>query len=156
MKRWVKRGLVVVVAGFLAIQFVPYGRDHAKPPVVAEPAWDSDLTRDLAVRACFDCHSNETVWPWYSNIAPISWAVQRDVEAGRDELNFSEWHHSQDGDKAAETVRDKSMPPRQYLLTHPEARLPQEQLAALEVGLAATLGDEEAPGERNDDRDNGD
>jgi len=115
------RGLVVVVAGFLAIQFVPYGRDHTHPPVVAEPAWDSDLTRDLAIRACFDCHSNETAWPWYSNIAPISWAVQRDVEAGRDELNFSEWHRSQDGDKAAETVRDKSMPPRQYLLTHPEA-----------------------------------
>jgi hypothetical protein len=156
MKRWVKRGLVLVVAGFLAIQFVPYGRDHSNPPVVAEAAWDSDLTRDLAIRACFDCHSNETAWPWYSNIAPISWAVQRDVEAGRDELNFSEWHRSQDGDKAAETVRDGSMPPRQYLLLHPEARLPQEQLAALEVGLAATLGDKEAPGERSDDGDDGD
>jgi hypothetical protein len=156
MKRWVTRGMVVLSAGFFVIQFVPYGRDHTNPPVVAEPAWNSDLTRDLAVRACFDCHSNETAWPWYSNIAPISWAVQCDVEAGRDELNFSEWHLSQDGDEASETVRDKSMPPRRYLLTHPEARLTQEQLAALAAGLAVTLGDEEPGGERDDDPDNGD
>ena len=62
--------LIVAVGGFLLIQFVPFGRDHTNPPVVQEPKWDSPATRELAKRACFDCHSNETVWPWYSNIAP--------------------------------------------------------------------------------------
>ncbi len=138
---WVRRGLVVLAVSALAIQLVPYGRDHANPPVVQEPAWDSQQTRVLAAAACFDCHSNETEWPWYSNIAPVSWALQRDVDEGREELNFSEWHLEQEGDDAAETVRDGSMPPWQYRLTHPEARLSDAETAALEAGLAATFGD---------------
>ncbi len=76
---------------FLLIQAVPYGRNHANSPNRTEPTWDSPTTRQLAVRACYDCHSNETIWPWYSNVAPVSWLVQRDVEEGRDEVNFSEW-----------------------------------------------------------------
>ena len=72
MRLWLLRGFVIVIVGFLAIQLVPYGRTHTNPPVTAEPAWDSPQTRALAVRACFDCHSNETVWPWYTSIAPIS------------------------------------------------------------------------------------
>lgn len=143
MKKWALRAAVGLIVIFLAIQLVPYGRDHTNPPVVAEPAWDSATTRELAVRACFDCHSNETVWPWYSNIAPISWAVQNDVEEGREKLNFSEWDGSQDGDEAAETVRDRSMPPTQYLLAHASARLSDAELVALERGLAATFGDED-------------
>ena len=66
--------ILAVVALALLIQLVPYGRAHTNPPVVAEPNWDSPQTRELAVRACFDCHSNETTWPWYSNIAPIELA----------------------------------------------------------------------------------
>ena len=87
MKRflmWSLTGLLLLLA---AAQLVPYGRDHDNPPVVAEPAWGSPATRELARRACFDCHSNETQWPWYSNIAPLSWLIQRDVDEGRDELN---------------------------------------------------------------------
>lgn len=126
---------------FLAIQLVPYGRAQTNPRVVAEPAWDSATTRELAVRACFDCHSNETSWPWYSNIAPISWSLQNHVDEGREKLNFSEWDGSQQGDEAAETVRDRSMPPTQYLLVHPSARLSDAELAALERGLTATFGD---------------
>jgi hypothetical protein len=57
-----------LVLGLLAIQLVPYGRDHTNPPVRREPAWDSPTTRALAVRACFDCHSNETHWPWYTHV----------------------------------------------------------------------------------------
>jgi hypothetical protein len=68
---------------FIAIQFVPYGHDHANPPVQAAPKWSSPPVRELAARACFDCHSNQTVWPWYSNIAPISWLVYHDVQEGR-------------------------------------------------------------------------
>ena len=135
---------MLLAAGLVVIQAIPYGRDHANPPVVVEPAWDAPVTRELAVRACYDCHSNETVWPWYSHIAPMSWLVQRDVDEGREELNFSEWQREQDeADEAAETVRDRSMPPSQYLLAHSAARLTDAQLDALARGLAATLGDDD-------------
>lgn len=138
---WLKRILIFLIAGMVAIQLVPYGRDHTNPPVLAEPNWDSNTTRDLVVRACFDCHSNETDWPWYSNVAPLSWLVQGDVDEGREELNFSEWDRHQDGDDAAETVREGSMPPFPYPITHAEARLTDNELAALANGLGATFGD---------------
>ena len=65
----------MLVLAFVAIQFVPYGRDHVNPPVGAEPTWDSPGTRTLAKQACFDCHSNETEWPAYSRVAPVSWLI---------------------------------------------------------------------------------
>ncbi|MEX1092745.1 MAG: heme-binding domain-containing protein [Acidimicrobiia bacterium] len=145
--RWVKWGLATVLVAALAAQVVPYGRDHTNPPVVAEPQWDSSQTRDLAVRACFDCHSNETEWPWYTNIAPVSWLIQSDVDEGREELNFSEWDREQEGEEAAETVREGSMPPNAYLLTHPTARLTEAELAELTDGLLEMFGD----GEEGDD-----
>ena len=85
-------GIIVLIGLvlFALIQLVPYGRSHKNPPVVQEPNWDAQ-TRAIAKKACFDCHSNEVVWPWYSNIAPVSWLVQRDVDEGRRHLNFSEW-----------------------------------------------------------------
>jgi hypothetical protein len=149
--RWLNRGLIAMLGLLLVAQLVPYGRDHTNPPVVAEPLWDSAQTRELAVRACFDCHSNETVWPWYSNIAPMSWLVQRDVDEGREKLNFSEWDRPQEGDEAAETVREGSMPPRSYLLTHPDARLTDVEIAILTEGLAATFGDDDSDGDDDDD-----
>jgi len=82
------------VTGVL-IQLIPFGRQHTNPPVVREPAWDSPQTRALAKRACFNCHSNETTWPWYSSVAPVSWLTQRDVNGGRSHLNFSEWNKVQ-------------------------------------------------------------
>jgi len=88
-----KRILIgIVLAGvivLIAIQLVPYGHAHTNPPVTGDPQWDSPQTRELAKRACFDCHSNETVWPWYSNIAPVSWLIQHDVDEGRSRMNFS-------------------------------------------------------------------
>jgi hypothetical protein len=78
-----------------AIQLVPYGRDHGNPPVTGEPTWDASETRALVKQACFDCHSNETEWPAYASIAPVSWLVQRDVNEGRAVLNFSEWPRPQ-------------------------------------------------------------
>jgi len=148
---WVKRGLLGLAGLLIVIQLVPYGRDHANPPVVAEPAWDSHQTRELTVKACFDCHSNDVIWPWYSNVAPMSWLVQRDVDEGREELNFSEWNRPQEGDEASETVTDRSMPPRQYLLTHSEARLSDTDLNALALGLFATMGTEDEEGHKSDD-----
>ena len=98
-----------VAAGalFLLLQVVPFGRMPSNPPVTGEPAWDSPQTRALAVRACFDCHSNETEEPWYSNVAPISWAVSDHVESGRSKLNFSEFDKPQeDADKSAEITEE--------------------------------------------------
>lgn len=133
--------LLVFVALGAAIQLVPYGRSHQNPPVVSEPAWATPETRALAKRACFDCHSNETTWPWYSNIAPISWGVQRHVNEGRRTLNFSEWNRPQrEADEAAEEVAEGEMPPGYYLLVHPEARLTDAERRALVDGLAATPG----------------
>jgi hypothetical protein len=70
MRTWIVRILLGAVALFALIQVVPYGRSHTNPPVQSEPKWDSPQTRALAVRACYDCHSNETTWPWYTNVAP--------------------------------------------------------------------------------------
>ena len=68
----------------------------SNPPVTQEPKWDSARTRQLAADSCFDCHSNLTKWRWYSNVAPMSWLVQSDVDGGRAALNFSEWDKPQD------------------------------------------------------------
>ena len=146
-------GFVLVLLAGVGIQFVPYGRDHTNPPVRGEPAWATAQTGLVFERACADCHSNRTVWPWYSNIAPMSWLVARDVQKGRDKFNISEWDRShKHGDEAAEKVRKGSMPPFQYLLAHPSARLsPQEQQAFVD-GLIATFGDKR-DGDSEDDRD---
>jgi mono/diheme cytochrome c family protein len=148
---WALGALLVLL---LAMQLVPYGRDHTNPPVVAEPAWDSPETRALFVRACADCHSNQTVWPWYSNVAPVSWLVAHDVEEGRAKLNVSMWGQQRnEGDEAAEAVREGEMPMKIYLPTHPEARLTPAEREQLITGLTATFGDEGGGpgGERADD-----
>src|SRR5512133_1259942 len=64
--QFVRRSFFTVVLLFIAIQAVPYGRDHANPPITEQPNWDSQSTWQMASRACFDCHSNSTAWPWYS------------------------------------------------------------------------------------------
>jgi len=139
-------GLVVVT---LAIQAVPFGRDHSNPPVTGEPDWDSARTRELMVRACFDCHSNEVEYPWYSNVAPMSWAVQLHVDEGRRKVNYSEWDVPQrEADESAETVAEGEMPPGYYtLVTHNAARLTDAERSELIQGLKATLG----TSERDDD-----
>lgn len=132
---------LAIGGGLVAAQLVPYGRDHSNPPVTAEPPWDAPGTRALAQRACFDCHSNETRWPWYSNVAPVSWLVQADVDEGRQVLNFSEWTRGyEEAQESGETVRSQEMPPRSYLLLHPEARLSDAERQQLAAGLDTTLG----------------
>lgn len=137
----------LAVLSVVLIQFIPYGRDHSNPPVVAEPQWDSAQTRTLFMQTCGDCHSNETVWPWYSSIAPASWLVQRDVDEGRKEFNVSEWNREQEGDEAFEVYKEGEMPLKPYLLLHPEARLTGQDRDSLARGLLATFGGEDG----NDD-----
>ncbi|WP_036270488.1 heme-binding domain-containing protein [Meiothermus rufus] len=136
--------LVGLAVGLLGIQLIPYGRNHTNPPVLAEPAWDSPRTREIFFRACADCHSNQTVWPWYSHIAPISWLIERDVLEGRAKFNVSEWTSvgGEGGEDAAETVQEGSMPPWLYTLTHPRARLSGAEKQAFIRGLMTTFGGE--------------
>lgn len=173
MSKYLKLILKVVVGlallgalGFIAIQFVPVNMTN--PPVVSEPKWDSPQTKALAERACYDCHSNETKWTWYSKVAPVSWYVAHDVNEGRSALNFSELglnkgeggegnegERGEEGeareggegvevDEITEVVSEGEMPPRQYLLMHPEARLTDAEINALIAGLKATFGPEGA------------
>lgn len=137
---WFIRILTGLLVVFLAIQLVPYGRDHDNPRSLQEPAWNSARTRQLAVVGCFDCHSNLTDWTWYTNVAPISWLTQHDVEDGRKALNFSEWGRRQTADLQAvvEVLRHGDMPPRQYKVLHEEARLSGDERQELEDGLVQT------------------
>lgn len=144
---WLRRtGIALGCVGTLfgLIQIVPYGRTHSNPTVLSEPAWDTPRTRALAVRACFDCHSNETRWPWYADLAPFSWVVQQDVEGARDTLNFSEWTHPHElAHEAGPSVIRGDMPPYKYRQAHPEANLSQDETIELARGLNTTVG---APG----------
>jgi len=131
----------VAFIALVLMQFVPYGRNHANPPITSEPAWDSPDTRGLAKQACFDCHSNETEWPAYSHVAPVSWLVQHDVDEGREVLNFSEWHRPQkEATESADEVREGEMPPIMYRLVHSHARLTEAERERLVRGLTNTLG----------------
>jgi len=144
MGGWTRTVAIGVPVLFLLIQAVPYGRDHDNPPVVREPPWADAETRTLAKRACFDCHSNETVWPAYSNVAPISWLVRHDVTEGRGELNFSDWKGGARKKERPKEIRKAiekgEMPPFAYTLTHPAARLGAEDRGRLVEGLVATAG----------------
>ena len=134
---WLGIGVMVVL---LVIQLVPYGRNHVNPPIVSEPAWDSTATRDLAKQACFDCHSNETQWPAYASVAPVSWLIQHDVDEGRAALNFSEWQRSQEeASESAKVVEEGEMPPAIYRLMHARARLSSTDVSRLASGFAKTL-----------------
>jgi hypothetical protein len=135
----------------LLIQLVPYGRGRVGSAVVAEPGWDSERTRELTVKACYDCHSNEVEYPWYADVAPISWGVQSHVAAGRKDLNFSEWNRRQkEAHESAETVEKGSMPPWYYTLFRP-GLLTEAEEKDLIRGLEATLGTEESDHDREED-----
>ncbi len=117
MKKAILGVIAAVVVVGLLIQLIPLPARGNNPAVVAEPQWDSPQTRALAKRACFDCHSNETVWPWYSYIAPVSWLVYNDTMQGRRRLNFSEWTAGSQRrtSEIAEVIQDGEMPPAIYL-----------------------------------------
>lgn len=144
MTRIVRRtalGFGASLITLVVIQAIPFGRLSANPPVLAEPAWDTTETRQLAKRACFDCHSNETRWPAYASVAPVSWLITRDVREGRDVLNFSEWGRPQkEAGEAAEVVGEGEMPPLAYRLMHRDARLTVAERGLLVRGLEATIG----------------
>jgi len=140
------RILTWALAIAVVIQLVPFRHSHTNPPVTKEPAWNSPDTRALVQRACFDCHSNQTTWPWYAHVAPVSWLLQRDVNEGRSHLNFTEWGKPQKHAKdVAAEVKQGDMPPWFYLPMHPLARLSDAEKQVLIDGAEKTLGPQEAP-----------
>lgn len=135
--------LACLIVSCIAISFISQRGGHTNPPVTAEPQWDSPRTRELFFRACADCHSNETVWPWYSNVPPVSLLIQNDTMEGRAQFNVSEWGRPEnEGDEAAELLQEGEMPPRMFLLMHSSARLNDSEKQELLKGLIATFGGE--------------
>jgi len=126
VSRPVRNALLVSLALVGLIQLVPVSRSN--PPVTADQA-APPAVQEVLRRACYDCHSNETVWPWYSRVAPVSWLLAHDVSEGRDALNFSKTGALLPKvltDLKAEIWQEVSageMPPKTYLLTHSHARL---------------------------------
>jgi hypothetical protein len=143
-----KRALLAVAVLAVLVQLVPYGRGGDPEPGVEAP-WPSARARSIAVRACYDCHSREPHRPFYAQLAPVSWLVQRDIDAARRELDFTAWDEGGDeAHDAAEEVEDGDMPPRRYLLLHPGARLSDEEEQALVAALDAM---DERGGDRHED-----
>lgn len=133
---------IVVVLGL--VQFWPL--ELSNPPILSEPEWDLARTREIAERACFDCHSNETVWPWYAHIVPTGNLLEKDVLDGRAVLNFSEWAQTccteEQRDKMAEVVNTGEMPIPYYVILHPEADLTINERGDLVNGLIETMNAE--------------
>ena len=121
-----KIAVFIIIAILLLAQAIRI--DRSNPPVRSDLP-NSVTAKPILQRACYNCHSNGTVWPWYSGVAPVSWLVGSDVEEGRRNLNFSEWGDYDSGTQIhklrgiAEEVQDGEMPPWYYTMVHPSSRL---------------------------------
>lgn len=126
MTRWLTRSGIILVVALVAIQLVPVERTN--PPAEGAVPVAAEL-KTVLKRSCYDCHSNETKWPWYARVAPVSWLITNDVKEGRREVNFSIWNQYGDARKArkfkeiVEQVEANKMPQWYYVLLHPEAKL---------------------------------
>lgn len=118
--------LLVVVVVLVGMQAIRPNRDN--PPVTGDLDAPADVKLVLR-RSCYDCHSNETRWPWYTNIAPVSWLVANHVKEGRAELNFSEWssYEPKKREHKLEEIEDEvhegEMPIGNYVWIHGDAKL---------------------------------
>ena len=138
MKRILKWAVPAGLGLFLVIQLVPYGRDHANPPVTQAAVFRSPVVQQLVTDSCSDCHSNLTKWPWYTNVAPASWLVQQDVDEGRTIMNLSRWDTPQpELDEVVEKIQSGEMPPLKYKVmpNHAAARLSDAQKRQLADGF---------------------
>jgi hypothetical protein len=125
----------------VAAQLVPVARDN--PPVTQTMPAPPEVLRVLR-RSCFDCHSNETRWPWYAHVAPVSWLVAHDVAEGREHLNFSRWDvyaprkRAKLLDEMHDAVTEGWMPLGQYLLVHRDAVLSPEEVPTVATWAEGT------------------
>lgn len=135
--KWV---VIVLLAAFVIIQFVRPARTN--PPVDPAKTIGANLQVSPQVaaifdRSCNDCHSNKTVWPWYTNVAPVSWLLTSHVNEGRHDMNLSEWG-GYDKDKQSrrlrdmcEQVQDGNMPLSTYTPLHPKAKLSADDVKTI-------------------------
>ena len=127
---------------FIALQAIPV--DRSNPPVVADFDGPAEI-KSIMVAKCYDCHSNETKWLWYSYVAPVSWWVSDHVMEGRKELNFSHWGEYSDDKKEEkigeiyDEILDEFMPLPSYLIMHAEAKVTAEEFALIEQWLDGDL-----------------
>lgn len=142
----IKRLLIGLAAVLILIQLIPVNRTN--PPVTAEIAAPAEVM-SVFQRSCYDCHSNETNWRWYSYVAPVSWLTAYDVKEGRGHLNFSEWG-SLDGKKQrhkTEEIWDEiskgNMPMKIYVLAHPDVKLSEAEKEAIHQWAMAAVEQEE-------------
>ncbi|HKE75046.1 MAG TPA: heme-binding domain-containing protein [Acidimicrobiales bacterium] len=139
---------LTVLGLFLLIQLVPYGWRHPNPPVTQDAPWPDAESAAIARRSCYDCHSNESRWPAYTYVAPMSWLTRFDVERGREKLNFSEWDRDQDkAEDAAEQVSEGRMPLSRFTLIHRDARLSDDEVAKLTTALGQMSQDDRGGGD---------
>ncbi|HYO78169.1 MAG TPA: heme-binding domain-containing protein [Thermoanaerobaculia bacterium] len=144
MRRFLQLGGVLLALAFLGMQFIQPKRTN--PPIVAANVLQPPrYIQPILKRACYDCHSSATHWPWYSYIAPMSWRVVHDVDEGRDELSFSEWNTYNPDQRAhlleeiCDVAEDGEMPLKPYTLLHPSAKLTIEDKRALCVWTDSLL-----------------
>lgn len=140
MRRRVKVATGVLAVVFVVMQFVGPGRSNpigdASMRLEAQGSVPAPVAETLR-RACYDCHSNETTWPWYAHVAPPAWLVAHDVDEGRGQLNFSRWGEYNPLDRAdlledvCKEVKAGKMPLGPYLWLHSEARLAPQDVDAL-------------------------
>jgi len=140
MKKIILYLAIAAVVVFGLIQLVPFGHDHTNPPTVSEPQWVNPEARALVKEHCFQCHSNETAWPWYSNIAPASWLIAMDVKEGRQAFNFSDWQANPgEVDEMVQEIQSGGMPPIQYWLFHPNSKMNDQQKQQLIQALEQSI-----------------
>lgn len=141
MKKKLKVILVLLGSVAVGIQLIPVERTN---PKVLSDFTGSPEVKAILQRSCYDCHSNETKWPWYSYVAPVSWWVAHDVEEGREELNFSDWDRFEKDaeikEEIYEEVSEKEMPLFGYLITHPKAAISDKEMAQLQAWAGVSLG----------------
>lgn len=123
--------LLVFFVIFILMQAIQVDKTNPRTNKIMEIKAPKEI-KEIFVNACYDCHSNETVWPWYSNIAPISWFVKDHVEEGRKALNFEEWENYSDEEKAKLLKKIHrtiyaAMPLASYISMHEKADLTKEQ-----------------------------
>lgn len=133
-RRWLKITLIVLVVLFVVIQFIPIA--HTNPPVRADLNAPPDV-KAVITKGCYDCHSNQTTWPWYVHVAPVSWLLWSDVNEGRQNMNFSEWGLYPPATQAKfmrrswREVSGGDMPPWYYRMMHPPSRLTDADKAVI-------------------------
>jgi Haem-binding domain len=147
-RRRLLQAAAVLAALFLLIQLIPYGHDHGAPATTKRASFPASA-RALVAGACGDCHSNQTRWPWYSNVAPVSLLVVNDVKGGREHLNFSQWDRPQPSlGEVLESVREGEMPPLQYKVIHSGGRLSASERRQLEDAMRKAYASDPPPQRR--------